>query len=242
MSRPLGPPVLSPPAQPPSASTLHGRTVRLERLAPAHAEQLYALVGDNQDPTQVAVWDYIPDGPFADYAAFCDFIESHSKSTDPYFFAIISSADRAGNSEDEKVLGYIALMSIVPEQLRLEIGHVIFSPRMQRTTVATEVVYLLLKYAFETGYRRVEWKCNSLNEGSQKAARRFGFTYEGTFRQHMIVKGRNRDTAWFSMVREEWEGGVRGGFEVWLDEGNFDEFGRQRERLEEFLKGGRGEV
>ncbi|KAI9037126.1 GNAT family N-acetyltransferase [Aspergillus affinis] len=209
MSRPLGSPVLSPPTQPPSAATLHG---------------------------QPSAWtcDYIPHGLFAKYAAFYDQIVAHSKSTDPYVFAIIATQPAADGAADndsgdnEQVLGYIALMSIVPEHLRLEIRHVIFSPRMQRSTVATEVIYLLLKYTFETGYRRVEWKVNSLNEGSHKAARWFRFTFEGTFRQHMVVKGRNRDTAWYSMVR--------GGFEGWLDEGNFDEFGRLKESLEEFIK------
>ncbi|PLB53323.1 acyl-CoA N-acyltransferase [Aspergillus steynii IBT 23096] len=236
MSRALGPPVDSPTAQPPTASTLTGRTVRLERLTPAHAAPLFALVGNTADPTQVAVWDYMPEGPFANYAAFEQMIISHAKSTDPYFFAIIGPGS-TGPDGDE-VLGYISLMSIVPAQLRLEIGHVVFSPRLQRSTAATEIVFLLLKYSFESGYRRVEWKCNSLNEGSKRAAGRFGFVYEGTFRQHMVVKGRNRDTAWFSMVREEWEGGVRAGFEGWLGEGNFDELGRQKGRLERFIKRG----
>lgn len=231
MSRPLGSPVSSPPAQTPSASILTGRTVRLERLTPAHAEPLSALVGDSKDPTQAAVWDYMPEGPFADYAAFRAMIESHSRSTDPYFFAVLAS-------DAETVLGYISLMSIAPAHFRLEIGHVLFSPRMQRSTAATEVVYLLLKYAFESGYRRVEWKCNSLNEGSKRAAVRFGFSYEGTFRQHMVIKGRNRDTAWFSMLRDEWEEGVRAGFEAWLSEGNFDQLGRQKGRLEGFMKRG----
>lgn len=130
-------------------------------------------------------------------------------------------------------------MSIVPEQLRLEIGWVLFSPALQRTTGATEASYLLLKYAFEElGYRRVEWKCNALNEGSRRAAERLGFVFEGVFRQHMVVKGRNRDTAWFSMLREEWDcRGVKEALEDWLAEDNFDESGAQRRSLEGIREG-----
>ncbi|KAE8393155.1 acyl-CoA N-acyltransferase [Aspergillus alliaceus] len=130
-------------------------------------------------------------------------------------------------------------MSIVPEHLRCEIGWVLFSPGLQRTTGATEAAFLLLWYVFEElGYRRVEWKCNNLNGGSKRAAVRLGFTFEGVFREHMVVKGENRDTAWFSLLRREWEGAVREAFVGWLDGANFDEMGRQRRGLEAM----RGEV
>ncbi|KAA8646460.1 hypothetical protein EYZ11_000269 [Aspergillus tanneri] len=227
-SQPVGPPVHLPQPQFPSPSVLHGRTVRLERLRPDHAHGLYPFLGDGNDQLQRAAWAYYADGPFHNFADFQTFITSHSESTDPYFFAIVNTED-----EEEKVTGYISLLSIVPSHYRLEIGHVLFAPTMQRTTGATEAIYLLLKYAFEAGYRRVEWKCNSLNEGSARAAKRFGFTYEGLFRQHMVVKGRNRDSMYFSMLREEWDR-VRRGMEAWLDKGNFDA-GRQKKRLEECM-------
>jgi RimJ/RimL family protein N-acetyltransferase len=122
-------------------------------------------------------------------------------------------------------------MSIVPQHRVIEVGHIVFTAALQRTTAATEAIYLLARYAFdELGYRRLEWKCNSENEPSRRAAVRFGFTYEGTFRQHMIIKGRNRDTAWYSMLDGDWPERKRS-FERWLEPGNFDEQGRQKQRL-----------
>jgi RimJ/RimL family protein N-acetyltransferase len=125
-------------------------------------------------------------------------------------------------------------MNIVPSHRTIEIGHVLFSPVLQRTTAATESIYLLMKHCFEDlNYRRVEWKANDLNEPSKRAALRLGFVFEGVFRKHMVVKGRNRDTAWFSVTDDEWEGGVKGGLEKWLENANFDESGLQLRKLEE---------
>ncbi|KAE8147223.1 acetyltransferase, GNAT family [Aspergillus avenaceus] len=219
----LGKPVALPPARSPTGTTLEGRTVKLEHLSPAHAEDLFAAVC-NKDH----IWTYFPDGPFHenDRDAFQSSIVAKSNSTDPLFYAVI---DRQQN----RPVGYSSYLRIVPEHMSIEIGWVLFSPTLQRTTAATEVIYLLIKHAFEDlGYRRVEWKCDSLNGPSNRAAARFGFTFEGIFRQHMVAKGRNRDTAWYSMLKDEWDGkGLKRAFETWLGEENFDE-GKQKESLE----------
>lgn len=235
--RPLGPVVALPPAQLPSEVTLIGRTVALTKLSADHAAQLFPLVGGD-DATKIALWDYMADGPFSDPITFQEAIAAKSRSSDPFYFAVI---DIRQNPDPEKghAVGYLSLMNIVPQHLSIEIGNVLFSPTLQRTTVATEAFYLALKYAIEDlGFRRVEWKCNALNAPSRRAALRLGFTFEGIFRQHMVIKGRNRDTAWFSMLREEWEGGVKGAMEEWLQESNFDESGAQQKSLEELRLGG----
>ncbi|KAL4974667.1 acyl-CoA N-acyltransferase [Aspergillus desertorum] len=229
--RPVGAIVQLPVATHPTPTTLTGRTVDLVPLSVTHADELFPLV-NNADPTQTALWDYIPDGPYNDVAHLRANFAARVPSVDPIFFAILDT--RPSRPTTGNAIGYIAFMSISPEHRRLEIGHVIFTKALQRTTGATEAVYLLLRHAIEElGYRRVEWKCNALNEGSRRAALRLGFQFEGIFRQHMVVKGRNRDTAWFSILREEWTQ-LRESFERWLDEGNFDEKGVQRRRLEEF--------
>lgn len=234
--RPLGPVVALPPAQLPSEVTLIGRTVALTKLSADHAAQLFPLVGGD-DATKIALWDYMADGPFSDPITFQEAIAAKSRSSDPFYFAVI---DIRQNPDPEKghAVGYLSLMNIVPQHLSIEIGNVLFSPTLQRTTVATEAFYLALKYAIEDlGFRRVEWKCNALNAPSRRAALRLGFIFEGIFRQHMVIKGRNRDTAWFSMLREEWEGGVKGAMEEWLQESNFDESGAQQKSLEELRMG-----
>ncbi|KAL4779858.1 acyl-CoA N-acyltransferase [Aspergillus varians] len=232
-TRPIGDRVLLPAATRPSPITHVGRTIKLVPLKAVHADDLFPLVS-NDHPGQTALWDYMPDGPYDEISALrADFV-SKEASVDPLFFAIIDTRPPSDAVKTSgKAIGYITLMSISPENLRVEIGNVSFTRAIQRTTGATEAVYLLLKHVIEDlGYRRVEWKCNALNEPSRRAAERYGFQYEGTFRQHMIVKGRNRDTAWYSIIREEWEG-VRRGFEGWLDEANFDAQGKQLRRLEE---------
>ncbi|KAL3473844.1 acyl-CoA N-acyltransferase [Aspergillus californicus] len=229
--RPIGEPVLLPESAHPSPTTLHGRTVTLVPLTAKHAAEFYPLV-NNDHPDQTAIWDYIPDGPYTELADLTRDFEAMSTSTNPLFFAIIDARSTAPTAG--KMLGYMALMSIVPEHRRLEIGHVIFSRLLQRTTGATEAIFLLIKHSIEDlGYRRIEWKCNAHNEGSRRAALRIGFTPEGVHRQHMVVKGRNRDTAWFSILKEEWEGGLKSAMEKWLQEGNFDKDGRQIRSLEE---------
>lgn len=195
----------------PSATLLDGRFIRLEKLDPErHGEQLYAaLEGPGADPK---LWDYLPYGPFRERNAFNAWLNNHAANSDPYFFSVI---DRAS----DQVQGILSLMSIVPAQGRIEIGHVTFGAPMQRSPKSTEAVYLLAKYSFELGYRRLEWKCNNGNARSKYAAERLGFSFEGVFRQHMVVKGQNRDTAWYSILDSEWPA-IAAGFERWLSDEN----------------------
>lgn len=198
-------------APPPSTTLIEGRFIRLEKLDPArHGDQLFqALQGPDADPK---LWDYLPYGPFPERSVFNDWLNNHAASSDPYFFSVI---DRASG----EVQGLLSLMSIVPIQGRIEIGHVTFGAPMQRSPKSTEAVYLLAREAFALGYRRLEWKCNNDNARSRYAAERLGFSAEGVFRQHMVVKGKNRDTAWFSILDGEWPA-IAAGFEAWLSEGN----------------------
>jgi RimJ/RimL family protein N-acetyltransferase len=197
------------PAPPPPP--LEGRFIRLERLDPArHAEELFAaLEGPGADPK---LWDYLPYGPFPERNVFNTWLNNHAAASDPYFFAVI---DRASG----QVQGILSLMSIVPAQGRIEIGHVTFGAPMQRSPKSTEAVYLLAKHSFDLGYRRLEWKCNNGNARSKYAAERLGFSFEGVFRQHMVVKGQNRDTAWYSILDGEWPA-IAAGFEQWLSDAN----------------------
>jgi RimJ/RimL family protein N-acetyltransferase len=217
--QPIGLPVDAAPAKRPGPVTLQGRYGRLEKLEPRHAADLWtAFAGHDQ------VWTYIStDGPFPDAAAFSGFIAKRATASDPYAYAIIDSADHA--------VGYFTLMEIRPQMRVIEVGHVLYAPALQRTPLGTEAQYLLARYAFETlGYRRYEWKCNALNAASRRAALRYGFSYEGTFRQHLIAKGRNRDNAWFSMLDSEWPDRKRN-FERWLAPDNFTADGRQKTGL-----------
>ena len=215
--QPVGLPVDDPtPAPRPGPVTLKGRYGRLEKLKPDHAADLWAVFAGHDH-----VWTYIgADGPFATAAEFVPCIERRAAADDPYAYAIIDPSDRA--------VGYLTLMRIVPEMRVIEVGHVLYSPALQRTPLGTETQYLLARYVFETlGYRRYEWKCDALNAPSRRAALRYGFVYEGTFRQNMIAKGRNRDNAWFSMLDSEWPVRKRN-FERWLAPENFDNEGRQK--------------
>ncbi|KAF7116916.1 hypothetical protein CNMCM5793_005546 [Aspergillus hiratsukae] len=234
-NRPLGPIVTLPPAKLPSQCTLIGRTVALTKLNASHAAELFPLIGGD-DEGKTALWDYMADGPFSNLETFQEAIAAKAESSDPFYFAVIDIRQEGQNQNPAEgpAVGYLSLMNIVPQHLSIEIGNVLFSPTLQRTTVATEAFYLVLKYAIEDlGFRRIEWKCNALNAPSRRAALRLGFTFEGIFRQHMVIKGRNRDTAWFSMLRDEWEGGIKGAMEDWLQESNFDESGRQKKSVEE---------
>ncbi|HTV36352.1 MAG TPA: GNAT family protein [Xanthobacteraceae bacterium] len=210
------------PAERPGLVTLKGRYGHLEKLKPDHAAELWSVFAGHDQ-----LWTYIStDGPFDGFNAFSAFIEKRAASADPYAYAIVDTAGRA--------IGYFTLLRIVPDMRVIEVGHVLYSPALQRTPLGTEAQYLLAKYVFETlGYRRHEWKCDALNAASQRAALRYGFVYEGTFRQYMINKdGRNRDTAWFSMLDSEWPERRRN-FERWLDPQNFDGEGRQKLSLAE---------
>lgn len=214
--QPVGLPVDPTPAPRPGPVTLKGRYGRLEKLRPEHAAELWAVFAGHDH-----VWTYIgADGPFDTAAEFVPCIERRAAADDPYAYAIIDPSDRA--------VGYLTLMRIVPEMRVIEVGHVLYSPALQRTPLGTETQYLLARYVFETlGYRRYEWKCDALNAPSWRAALRYGFVYEGTFRQYMIAKGRNRDNAWFSMLDGEWPARKRN-FERWLAPENFDSEGRQK--------------
>jgi RimJ/RimL family protein N-acetyltransferase len=215
--QPVGLPVDDPtPAPRPGPVTLKGRYGRLEKLTPAHTMDLWAAFAGHDE-----LWTYIgADGPFATAAEFVPCIERRAAADDPYAYAIIDASDRA--------VGYVTLLRIVPEMRVIEVGHVLYSPAVQRTPLGNETQYLLARYVFETlGYRRYEWKCDALNAPSWRAALRYGFVYEGTFRQYMIAKGRNRDNAWFSMLDSEWPARKRN-FERWLAPENFDSEGRQK--------------
>ena len=205
------------PAKPPSRITLDGRYARLEPIAVKHAADLFAAAVPER-------FEYLSQVPPADEADMARWIESVAAGSERLYFSVIDKA--TGRAE-----GRFALMSIVPDQGVIEFGGVYWGPKIAQTRVATEALYLTARHIFEDlGYRRFEWKCNDLNEPSKRAALRFGFTYEGLFRQHMIHKGSNRDTAWFSMLDGEWPN-RKAGFERWLDPSNFDADGQQKTRL-----------
>jgi len=220
---PIGDKVATTAAKRPARTTLAGRHVRLVPLdAALHAADLFEEVRGHDE-----VWTYLFDGPFPELTSFRERLESMAKSDDPLFFAII-------NCRSGRAVGYASYMRIEPGHRVIEVGSILFAPALQRTPGATEAMYLMAKHALDDlGYRRYEWKCNSLNAPSRHAALRLGFKFEGIFRKHMIIKGRNRDTAWYSMTDEEWPG-RKIAFEKWLHPSNFDANGRQLRSLSEF--------
>jgi len=216
---PVGLAVDTAPARKPAPVVLEGRYGRIEKLDAARdgASLWQAVKG------QDALWPYMAYGPFADEATFATWLAERPTLADPYSYAIIDAQNRA--------VGIATLMEIRPTMRVIEVGNIVYTPLLQRTPLGTEAQYLLAKYVFETlGYRRYEWKCNALNAPSRRAALRYGFTFEGVFRQHFIVKGRNRDTAWFSMLDSEWPA-RKAAFERWLAPENFDAQGRQKVSL-----------
>jgi RimJ/RimL family protein N-acetyltransferase len=218
--QPIGPVVDATPAERPRTVRLEGRYCRVERLDPAaHGDALWrAFKGHDR------IWTYMSFGPFADGKAFANWLDDRAVALDPLTYTVCDYASGTA-------LGIVALMEIRPAMRVIEMGGIVYSPALQRTQTATEAQYLLARHVFdELGYRRYEWKCNALNAGSMRAARRLGFTFEGIFRQHMVVKGRNRDTAWFAMLDSEWPG-RRLAFERWLAPENFDAAGRQHVSL-----------
>jgi RimJ/RimL family protein N-acetyltransferase len=224
---PIGPLVDGPPARRPARIILPGRLVTLAPLDRiAHGDALYEAIGGKAGDR---LWRYLFDGPFADRQAFDGHLQRIAASEDPLFFAILDNA--SGNA-----VGYASYLRIEPSHRVIEVGNILYTPRLQQTALATEAMYLMARHVFEhLGDRRYEWKCNALNAPSRRAALRFGFSFEGIFRQHMIVKGRNRDTAWFSMLDSEWP--VRkANFERWLDPSNFAEDGRQKVALSQLNK------
>ena len=217
----LGPLIDARPAPRPQRVTLTGRFVTLAPLTPDHSASLFGLSGGAR------LWTYLPYGPFDDFVAFATDVEAKAKAQDPLYFAVI-------DNQTGRAIGYQSLMRIDPAHRVIEVGGILFTPPLQGTPGSTEAQYLFARHVFDTlGYRRYEWKCNDRNAPSRRAAARLGFSFEGVFRQHMIVKGQNRDTAWFSMLDNEWPA-RRAAFEAWLAPENFDAQGRQTRRLEDF--------
>lgn len=210
---PIGWPVaLSGPAPGPERIRLDGHHIAVVPLdAAAHGADLAeGAVG----PGTEALWQYMPAGPFPDRESFQTYLDGCAASADPLFYAIL-------DARTAKAIGHAALMRIDRANRVIEVGHILYTPALQRTPGATEAMRLLAGYVFDLGYRRYEWKCNALNAPSRNAAQRLGFSYEGLFRQAVIVKGRNRDTTWFSMLDGEWPQ-IRQGFDRWLDPANLD--------------------
>lgn len=205
----------------PEAERLDGRWCSLERLDPdRHASDLHAAYAASPDRD----WTYLPVGPFESFDAYLAFAHTQAQGTDPRHYAVIDAATG-------RAVGTLALMRHDPANGVIEVGWVVFSRAMQRTPISTEAHSLLMRYVFdELGYRRYEWKCDSLNEPSRRAAERLGFVFEGTFRQATVYKGRTRDTSWFSIIDTEWPS-KREAFEAWLAPENFDADGKQRSPL-----------
>lgn len=216
------------PCPRPDGRVLQGRWVRLEKLDPArHGDSLYAAsVAPGADDR----FRYLPDPP-PDRATFDAWAEKMAAGADPLCYAVIDPA--TGRAE-----GRQTLMRIDPANGVIEIGNILWGPKIARTRMATEALYLFARHSFDDlGYRRFEWKCNALNAPSRRAAERFGFAYEGIFRNHMVVKGVNRDTAWYAMTDDDWPK-IRAGMERWLDPANFDAAGQQRKSLQEMIAAG----
>lgn len=213
-------PQWKPPA-PPVRRRMEGRFASLEPLDTArHAASLWSANSQDQNG---GMWTYLPYGPFADLAEYARWMDEWCLGEDPMFFAIVERDSGLAS-------GTIGFLRVMPESGSIEIGHVVYSPRLCRTPAATEANWLLLRHAFELGYRRCEWKCDVLNAGSRAAAERLGFSFEGVFRQATVYKGRNRDTAWYSMLDREWPA-ADARFRRWLAPANFDAHGRQRVAL-----------
>jgi len=205
----------------PNHEFLAGRYCRCEPLnLESHSNDLYEAYLQDQENRN---WVYLPYGPFESFEDYRKWMESACFNGDPFFYAIIDSGS-------DKAIGVASYLRITPEQGCIEVGHINYSPALQGTIAATEAMYLMMKNAFALGNRRYEWKCNALNEKSCNAALRLGFTYEGTFRQMLVVKGQNRDSAWFSLLDREWPV-IDRAFQQWLSEENFDNNGKQKTAL-----------
>lgn len=205
----------------PGREVMRGRFCRLEPLeAKTHAEQLHAA---NTLDVNGRNWTYLAYGPFENLESYLAWMKRTCTAADPLFFAIV-------DQETDKAAGVASYLRIDPPNGSIEVGHLNFSPLLQRKPAATEAMYLMMRRAFELGYRRYEWKCHALNAPSRTAAQRLGFSYEGIFRQATVSKGRNRDTAWFAMIDQEWPT-LNSAFSRWLDPSNFDDLGKQRVRL-----------
>jgi RimJ/RimL family protein N-acetyltransferase len=220
--QPVGDPVAWVPGPPLVAVTLEGRTCRLEPLGEAHVPGLYDALCVGSPPS---IWTYMPSGPFADQQELAAQVSKLQTTPAMVPMAILLP--------DRTPVGIATFLRIDHANGTAEVGYISYSAALQRTTAATEAMYLMARHAFDVvGVRRYEWKCDALNAASRSAAVRLGFTYEGTFRHAVVTKGRNRDTAWFAITDDEWPR-LRASFEAWLDPANFDEQGRQRARLQD---------
>jgi RimJ/RimL family protein N-acetyltransferase len=203
---------------------MRGRFCRVEPIEERHAADLHAANSLHPDARS---WTYLPYGPFATAVEYSDWLRRTCLGTDPLFYAVVEATGRAA--------GVAAYLRIEPANGSIEVGHIHFSPLLQRTPAATEAMYLMMKGAFDLGYRRYEWKCDALNAPSRVAAQRLGLSFEGIFRQATVYKGRNRDTAWYAATDKEWPA-LAQAFETWLAPANFDATGRQRVRLTELTR------
>lgn len=222
LGQPLGFPIpdWKQPAAP-SRESMEGAFCRVEALsAERHASELHAA---NMLDTQQRNWTYMTYGPFESFDQYRSWVSTSAASSDPLFFAIIDQGTG-------KAVGVASYLRIDPRHGSIEVGHLQFSPLLQARPAATEAMFLLMQRAFDLGYRRYEWKCNALNEPSRRAAQRLGLSFEGIFRQAAVVKGRNRDTAWYAAIDQEWPA-LKAAFERWLAPANFDEDGRQKVAL-----------
>jgi RimJ/RimL family protein N-acetyltransferase len=213
----------TPPARP-TGEALEGRWVRLEKMdADAHAADLHRAYSGHD-----ALWDYLPYGPFHSAAAYHRWVKEREEGADPLFYAF-------RNRETGHCGGVASYLRITPEAGSIEVGHICLSPEIARGRAWTEGMFLMMDWAFRAGYRRYEWKCDALNIPSRRAAQRLGFSYEGVFRQVAVVKGRNRDTAWFAIIDKEWPA-LSEAYRAWLSPANFDAKGRQIERLSDLTR------
>lgn len=210
----------------PSRQPMTGRYCRVEPMdAEAHANELFEAYSDDRTG---ALWTYLSPEPFETIELFKEWVEKSAKTADPLFHTIIDNSTG-------KAVGMAAYLRIVPQHGVIEVGHITYSPALQRTSVATEAMFLMMKRVFgELGYRRYEWKCDALNLPSRQAAERYGFTYNGLFEQALVHKGRNRDTAWYSILDRDWPQ-IEGAYEAWLDPDNFDAEGMQLQRLADLM-------
>jgi RimJ/RimL family protein N-acetyltransferase len=228
LGQPIGFPLpqWNPRPRPPRAA-MEGRFSRIEMLdAERHAAQLHAA---NSLDREGRIWTYMPYGPYAEEAPYLDWVANMAKSEDPLFHAIL---DR----QSGKALGVASYLRIDAPVGVIEVGHINYSPALQRTAAATEAMFLMMRRVFdELGYRRYEWKCDALNAPSRLAAERLGFRFEGIFRQATIYKGRNRDTAWYAIIDQDWPK-LRAVYEEWLAPQNFDAAGRPKQRLSEMMR------
>jgi RimJ/RimL family protein N-acetyltransferase len=212
------------PPAPPEGATLAGQTVTLERLdADQHAADLFRAFSGHD-----ALWEYLPYGPFTSASAYHRWVKEAANQTDPLFYVLRNRA--TGHCG-----GVASYLRISPNAGSIEVGHICIAPELQKSVQATEAMFLMMQLVFDAGYRRYEWKCNAANMASRRAAQRLGFSYEGIFRQAAVIKGRNRDTAWFSVIDSEWTA-LREAFGAWLAPSNFDARGRQREHLSDLTR------